>query len=88
MDADEVYAISGQEFFCVPDDLLFRNMAVLAIGALYSDVSDARGLSQSAAETVEKLAVRCLKSYATPLLVQGLTLMSWLYLMLGHDMAS
>ncbi|PVH80842.1 hypothetical protein DL98DRAFT_417625, partial [Cadophora sp. DSE1049] len=85
---DEASAMSGQDLPLLHDDMLFRNMAILAIGALYSDASDASALSQSAAETAESLVLECLKFSATPLTVQGLTLMSWLYLMLGIDMAS
>ena len=84
----EVRTIIQQDLSFYSDDMLFRNLALLAIGSMYSDSSDAADLCQFAANNAEGLILRCLKFCATPLVVQGLTLLSWLHLMLGNDMAS
>ena len=85
---DEASAMIEQDWSVLPDDMLFRNLAIMAIGALYSGDPGSRSSGQSAVEIAESLVLRCLKFSGTPLTVQGLTLMSWLYLMLGNDMAS
>lgn len=88
MDTEEIIRVQTTDLSSQAIDLRFRNMAALSVGARFLDLLDAEALSLSALAYAESLSIDCLKYYATPYAVQGLTLLAWLHLLLGNDMAS
>lgn len=70
-----------------PDEHM-RILAVLAIGAHFSDQPGSDKIGEQCAEYSERLIHKCFKYHPTDYLVQGLSLLAWRELILGNDSMS
>ncbi|KAJ5728541.1 uncharacterized protein N7483_003049 [Penicillium malachiteum] len=75
-------------FSCFPDqkaDLLLLHSAILAAGATFEHQSDSLEVSNQFAELSESLVFTCFKNASSIYAIQGLCILSWRSLALGHD---
>lgn len=68
-----------------PPDLLFLHAAMLAAGATFENEADSLSLSDKFAELCESLVFTCFKHAPSIYIIQGLSILSWRSLALGHD---
>ncbi|KAJ5765863.1 hypothetical protein N7520_005422 [Penicillium odoratum] len=68
-----------------PLDVLFLHGAVLAAGATFENQSDSLKVSDDFAELSESLVFTCFRNAPTIKIIQGLCILSWRSLALGHD---
>lgn len=68
-----------------PPDLLFLHAAMLAAGATFENQPDSLDLSDEFAQLSESLVFTCFKHTPSIYIIQGLSILSWRSLALGHD---
>ena len=66
-------------------DRLFLHSALLAAGATFDGRPDSIGLSDQLAELSESLVFKCFRQSPSIYVIQGLIILSWRSLALGHD---
>ncbi|KAJ5381339.1 uncharacterized protein N7496_003767 [Penicillium cataractarum] len=77
-----------EPFSSYPDeqaDLLFLHSAMLAAGATFEHQPDSLEVSNQFAELSESLVFTCFKNAPSIHIIQGLCILSWRSLALGHD---
>lgn len=82
LDCHEVADVRSHGLNVVELDRYFRNTALLAVAACFSDREDAKALGTVCAQ-LETLPLQCIKEFPSDLVVQGLVLLSWRELMFG-----
>lgn len=68
-----------------PLDIAFLHGAILAAGATFENQTDSLKLSDDFAEFSENLVFACFRNAPTISIIQGLCILSWRSLALGHD---
>lgn len=68
-----------------PPDVLFLHGAMLAVGATFENAPDSLEASDRLAEISENLVFTCFRQAPTIHIIQGLCILSWRSLALGHD---
>ncbi|KAJ5547403.1 hypothetical protein N7494_004988 [Penicillium frequentans] len=68
-----------------PLDIVFLQGAILAAGATFENQEDSLKLSDDFAELSENLVFTCFRHAPTIHIIQGLCILSWRSLALGHD---
>jgi hypothetical protein len=79
---------SASFFLDYPDqtpDRLFLHAAMLAAGATFENLADSINISNSFAELSESLVFKCFRHSPSIHVIQGLSILSWRSLALGHD---
>ncbi|KAJ5143957.1 uncharacterized protein N7515_002744 [Penicillium bovifimosum] len=66
-------------------DRLFLHAAMLAAGATFENKKDSLNLSDQLAELSESLVFKCFRQSPSIYVIQGLCILSWRSLALGHD---
>ncbi|KAJ6006901.1 hypothetical protein N7451_004845 [Penicillium sp. IBT 35674x] len=78
-------ATSLSNFPKSPLDIVFLHGAILAAGATFENQADSLKLSDDFAELSENLVFTCFRHAPTINIIQGLCILSWRSLALGHD---
>jgi hypothetical protein len=66
-------------------DRLFLHAAMLAAGATFENLADSIDLSNKFSELSESLVFKCFRQSPSIYVIQGLSILSWRSLALGHD---
>ncbi|KAG9238194.1 hypothetical protein BJ875DRAFT_480550 [Amylocarpus encephaloides] len=85
LEEDDTASIVDTEPESGKPDFRFRNQALFAVGAYFSDLPEAYALGSLCALSAEAMAFHCIKWHPSDLVAQGLTLLAWRELVLGHD---